>query len=211
MNTRMKREHAASREIGRRCIVLAGAAGLGLVALTSTGCVQRIALRDGMRANYPYQADETAEGQKGIDELQLYSSERILLRRRHRHGDKRVKGGKIVSRKGKQVEEVVVWAKTPGVVVDAGDNWLDVSFAEGTKIRFAVVEKRDQPGEAPQRTVYRLHHRLNHKGKPVVEFEDETWRPVDRSTAAILMVRREAHGSFRWQRTRLRGMRVGEG
>lgn len=190
----------------------AGAMGLCLAVVGASGCVQRIALRDGMRANYPYQREANApDAQKGIEELQLYSSERILLRRRHRHGDKRVKGGKIVSRKGKQVEEVVVWAKTPGVVVDAGEDWLDVSFAEGTKMRFSVVEKRDQPGEAPERTVYRLDHRFNQKGKPVVQFEDETWRPVDRSMAAILMVRREAHGSFRWRRTRLRGMRVGEG
>lgn len=186
------------------------------MGLSSTGCVQHIALRDGMRSNYPYapegQEPLTAEGkpQKGIDDLQLFTSDRIMLRRRHRHGDRRVKGGKIVTRKGKLVEEVVVWAKTPGVVVDAGDSWLDVSFAEGTQMRFTVVERRDPDSGDPERTVYRLDHEVDGKGRPWVAFEGHRWRPADRSTAATLMVRRKAHGSFRWRRTRLRGMRVGE-
>lgn len=186
-------------------MVAAGA--LSALAAGIGGCTHRIALRDGLREHHPFET--TAEDELGLGELQVFTSERIMLRRRLRSGEREVARGKIVSRKGKLVEELVVWSSTPGVIVDAGEDWLDVSFERGTAMRFVRVDRNRTDAE-PEDALYRLGYEVDVKGKPAVDFHGKRWRPVDRSTHAYLVIRREAHGRFKWRRTRLRGMRVGE-
>lgn len=78
-----------------------------------------------------------------LKNLQYYVSHTITLRRELEVGARQVTGNhKLVVIAGKNIEEVVVEAKTPGVCIAVGDSYLDVSFEQGTYLQFQPTRSR---------------------------------------------------------------------
>jgi hypothetical protein len=83
-------------------------------------------------------------GTSELKNLQFYVSDTITLRRELTSDSRSVSGShKLLLVSGKTIEEVVIPAKTPGVVVSVEDGALAVSFEPGSSLRFEAA------GEAP--------------------------------------------------------------
>ena len=80
-----------------------------------------------------------------LKNLQYYVSNAITLRREAESGGRQVTGNhKLVVVAGKQIEEVVIEARTPGICLQVGAHTLEVSFEQGTSIQFTPATSRYQ-------------------------------------------------------------------
>ncbi|MDC0748869.1 DNA-directed RNA polymerase [Polyangium mundeleinium] len=112
-------------------------ASLALVALSGlTGCASLVPFTHEIRTEHGLTDDE-------VKNLQFYSSHGITLRREVESGGRKITPGhKLLLISGKQIEEVVIPAKTPGVAVKVGPRALAVSFEPGTSLVFTVKGSR---------------------------------------------------------------------
>jgi hypothetical protein len=113
----------------RNAAPLAAAAAL---ALAATGCSSFVPFTYELRAQHHLTDDE-------VKNLQFYSSHQITLRREVDSEDRQITPGhklRLVS--GKQIEEVVIPAKTPGVAVRVSKRAISVSFVNGTSLDFTT-------------------------------------------------------------------------
>lgn len=110
---------------------------LAAVALSAlTGCSSLIPFTHEIRVEHGLTDDE-------VKNLQFYSSHGITLRREIESGGRKITPGhKLLLISGKQIEEVVIPAKTPGVAVKVGPRALAVSFEPGTSLVFQVKGSR---------------------------------------------------------------------
>ncbi len=112
-------------------------ASLALVALSAlTGCRSLVPFTHEVRTEHGLADDE-------VKNLQFYASHGITLRREIESGGRKVTPGhKLLLISGKQIEEVVIPAKTPGVAVKVGPRALAVSFEPGTSLVFTIKGSR---------------------------------------------------------------------
>ncbi|WP_272418154.1 DNA-directed RNA polymerase [Polyangium jinanense] len=112
-------------------------ASLATVALAGlTGCASLVPFTHEIRTEHGLTDDE-------VKNLQFYSSHGITLRREIESGGRKITPGhKLLLISGKQIEEVVIPAKTPGVAVKVGPRALAVSFEPGTSLVFTVKGSR---------------------------------------------------------------------
>jgi hypothetical protein len=85
--------------------------------------------------------------------LQYYNDEEIVLERQlDSKPTKERQYTRLVSRSGRSREEVVIPRQTPGVCVrvGVGRRWFDISWQDGTSLRFVAAEgggfRLEQPG-----------------------------------------------------------------
>src|SRR5688572_25799403 len=77
---------------------------------------------------------------KDLKNLQFYVSHTITLRRELESGGRQVTGNhKLLLVSGKTIEEVVIEANTPGIVVAIGNGVLSISFEQGSSMDFQVA------------------------------------------------------------------------
>ena len=101
-------------------------------AICATGCASFVPFTYEMRAQHRLTDDE-------VKNLQFYSSHQITLRREATSEDRQITPGhklRLVS--GKNIEEVVIPAKTPGVAVRISKRTISVSFVNGTSLDFVA-------------------------------------------------------------------------
>ncbi len=110
---------------------------LAAVALTVFGgCKSLVPFTHELRTEHGLTDDE-------IKNLQFYVSHDITLRREIESGGRKITPGhKLLLISGKQIEEVVIAAQTPGVAVKIGPRALAVSFQPGTALVFGVKSSR---------------------------------------------------------------------
>lgn len=110
---------------------------LAAVALTVFGgCKSLVPFTHELRTEHGLTDDE-------IKNLQFYVSHDITLRREIESGGRKITPGhKLLLISGKQIEEVVIPAQTPGVAVKIGPRGLAVSFQPGTAMVFGVKSSR---------------------------------------------------------------------
>lgn len=123
-------------------------------ALSSfAGCASYVPFTQELRDQHNLQTND-------LKNLQFYNSHDITLRREvQRAGGQVTPGHKLLVIAGKQVEEIVIDEHTPGVIVGVSDTALEVSFEEGSFMRFslrgpeplhdAVVSTRGRFAEPP--------------------------------------------------------------
>ncbi len=110
----------------------ASPAAFACALVFATGCASFQPFTQELRNEHRLTGDD-------LRNLQFYNSHTITLRRELARGDRQVTGGhKLLVIAGKQIEEVVIEAQTPGVLVGAGGTTLRVSFEEGTFLEFTV-------------------------------------------------------------------------
>ncbi len=104
------------------------------VALFSgaTGCASYVDFTQELRDQHNLKAAD-------LKNLQFYNSHPITLRREVERGGRQVTSGhKLLVIAGKQIEEVVIEEHTPGVVVGVADSQIEVSFEEGSSMKFSL-------------------------------------------------------------------------
>ena len=175
---------------------------LATLALVGSGCASRMTFSESMRSANALDRPGMRGAQ--LNDLQYFVSNRVLLRRKVKSGNGAVRRGKLMVRKGKLVEEVVVRRNTPGVVVDSGPGWIAVSFAKGTAF---VFEHEDDPTRGTETGVYRLRQR-HRDGHNLVEFGGTEYRVLGAGRWASLQVKRRVRERYSWRRNVLQGRRL---
>lgn len=185
--------------------------GLTLIS----GCAHRIWFTQPLRESYelgvlpPHgalTADTDTKPARTPAELQYFSSQRIVLEREVTSQDDSLARGRIRVRRGRFIERIVVRRGTPGIATAWGDNWVAISFEEGTALRFDLGDP-DQLGERGD--VYNLRNTTDAEGRAEAGFGEHRYQ-VKVGSAAQLKVRRDAKTKRRWKRKVLRGRRVGD-
>lgn len=171
---------------------------VGLLFL-GTGCTQRIyfsqSVRDGLEGG--------AGAADTEDALQYFAAHRIVLEREAKSRNERINGGRIVVRRGRFIEQVVIRRGTPGIATDWGDDWVSVSFEEGTSLVFTQAEA-NRYGTV----LYRLRTSEGPLGAPVVDFNKRGWVLASPGFDATLQLKRSAAGTRKKSRKVLHGRRL---
>lgn len=119
-----------------------------------------------------------------LKKIQFYLSRSITLRREFNKGSSEIVSGKIRMVDGKKVEEVVIAAGTPGVVMNMPKtNRLAVSFEDGGKERFLMFGPNPKVDD---KFVLLASSWSDGTGK--VTYENKTWYTTTQSAYASLMV-----------------------
>ncbi|HRI65663.1 MAG TPA: DNA-directed RNA polymerase [Polyangium sp.] len=110
---------------------------LSVLALSALGgCASYVPFTHELRTEHGLTDDE-------VKNLQFYVSHDVTLRREIESGGRKVTPGhKLLLISGKQIEEVVIAAKTPGVAVKVGPRAIAVSFQPGTALIFSLKGSR---------------------------------------------------------------------
>ncbi len=122
-------------------------------------------------------------GEAELRRLNYYVSDGVVLARLAGPEEMRIDHGRLMTRRA--VEEVVIKADTPGVVVGVGENWLDISFEEGSALRFGS----DPESRALWEGKYSLLGVRWEEGEGLVPFDGETYFIKEGSTAYLLVTR----------------------
>lgn len=80
-------------------------------------------------------------GPEELRQLNFYLAAPIKLRQQQHRDALQFQQGRLVSSTAKEIEEVLIKPGTPGVVLNVGEHWLDVSFAPGSFLRFGSSPK----------------------------------------------------------------------
>lgn len=196
------------------------------IALTATGCTHRVwftqPLREGLEAPSPGEPGGEAglgEPSRAPDDLQYFASERIVLERELRSRSEALTRGRVLVRRGRTIEQVIVRRGTPGVAVEWGPDWVAVSFEKGTSLVFELVDDADDApgidrppdsfaGERLPASYYRLRTEPGTSGEPTVSFEGRSFVAVHGAARARLQIERTAWTRYRKHRRVLEGVRV---
>lgn len=174
---------------------------LVVLALSTSGCTRRIyfsqSIRDGLQGGGDIEAAESEAS------LQYFSAHRIVLERNAKSRAESINGGRIFVRRGRLIEQVVVRRGTPGIATEWGEDWIAVSFEEGTSLLFERATS-----EASGSALYRLRQTESEQGTSEVRFNGLGWTLVSPHYNATLQVKRNAAGKRKKRRRVLGGRRL---
>ena len=191
-----------------------------VAALLLSGCASRVYFTQPLRERLEACAKGPAPCAPATEpvELQYFVSQRIVLVRQVSSRNEKVSGGRIVVRKGRLVEEVIVRRGTPGIATAWGPDWVDVSFEKGTSLRFVREDPKDHPeqdrppasffGVAPPDHVYKLATVPGKGTTSRIQFDGRRWEPADTTLGARLKVKRNGFTTHERRRRVLRGRRI---
>lgn len=169
------------------------------VLLLITGCANRIPFTQSLRTRYNL-ADSELRG------LQYYVSDTIVLHREVTSGLRKVSEGKLVTRSGRNIDEVIVSHSTPGVAEEVGESWLAISFEEGTRIYFGLKESR---GTGLQ-SKYWLKYSFQVPNRRMVSFDGIVYEAIGYSYLSHLLIDKESLAEIERRRRKLPGRRLPE-
>jgi hypothetical protein len=204
---------------------------LAFTMLMAAGCSHRVYFTQPIRERFElglHEAETEGEGDFGKDrtgyspeQLQYFTSERIVLEREATSRQDALTHGRILQRGGRYIERVIVRRGTPGVAVDWGPDWVDVSFESGTRLRFQLAEDARANAPGDERTVATFagegvpstSYRLQTVPDPVdttakVDFDGRLYEQAGATSQARLQVKRHAWTQSHRTRRVLRGRRV---
>jgi len=108
-----------------------------LTALLVTSCVSLSPFTEELYENSGWSDED-------LKQIQFYTSKEVIIYRKLKSTDTRISGGKIVSKDGRQVEEIIIKKRTPGVFEfrkDSTENFA-VSFdVDGRYLTFGPNPK----------------------------------------------------------------------
>lgn len=195
-------------------LVVCGAIGLFFLS----GCTRRVYFSESIRDGFELGAGgPSQDGNDTQGELQYFAGHRIVLQREITSRRQNITRGRIVQRRGRLLEQVIIRRGTPGVAVGWGEDWVAVSFEKGTQLVFERHDpaEADGPhppadilGTAPAQDVYHLRATPIEGGPPNVDFDAMPWELATPHRDATLQVKRNALGKKRRSRRILRGNRL---
>lgn len=126
---------------------------------------------------------ETGLDEQGLQQVQFYVSKDIVLQRDMGDSETEVVGGKIRMVNGRRVEEIVVLAGTPGVLMTMpGQDKLAVSF-EATSNDYLLFGASENEGGAYALMAKDWTHRVGQ-----IQYGGKVYRTTPESAGAILLV-----------------------
>ena len=97
---------------------------LPILLVLFSSCSQKLVpLTDSLRKDYTLNAEV-------VNIVQLYDSKEIVLTIDSSSGERSIKNGIIYDKKGKNISEVIIFEKTPGICIGVSGSSLLVSFDE---------------------------------------------------------------------------------
>jgi hypothetical protein len=112
--------------------------------ILTTGCSMRL-FDESVRQEHML---DLPEDDPKIRELQFFVSERIVMRREAKLKKAQVKSGRLLHRKKRYVEEIVIPAGTPCIAVVADERTIKVAFAGDVVLPFVRRVERCRVGGA---------------------------------------------------------------
>ncbi|MGH6635550.1 MAG: hypothetical protein ACRED0_05260 [Gammaproteobacteria bacterium] len=128
-------------------------------------------------------------GNEDLMQLQYYLAEPIVLYRSDVSGGSTVSDGKLITQGDSVVDEIVVDEGTPGVAVDAGDNWVVISFEQGAS---ALPFSSDEAHRAEWSGIYSLSGSAWSDGIGSVEYDGKIYSAIRDSGFAYLLIDKES-------------------
>ncbi len=148
------------------CIVLAGCAS------------NRVPVSDYLRQQFALQETQ-------LQKLQVYVSENIVLERVTDTSGADIEAGELKVF-GEKIEQVIISKKTPGIILEATDAWVKVSFSEGTWLYFGSIAT---DGNDPWGGKYALFAEKWSGGVGYLNFNGYEYRAIKSSSKAVLEIR----------------------
>ena len=119
-----------------------------------------------------------------LKQIQFYLSKDIVLYRKVSKGESTIHGGKIKIKKGQKIEEIIIEAGTPGVVLfSPKKDRLAVSFESNGENKFLIFGPNPKAGK---RYVLLAKDWKKHKGK--ISYDDKVYFTDSESAYASLLV-----------------------
>lgn len=122
-----------------------------------------------------------------VSSLQFYTSHRIILQRELAGADQFVEGGRLVTRDGRYIDQVLIERGTPGVATQVSPNAITIDFGQGSPLRFGTP-----PGPIPSNPAHRAYRLMgfgwegNNTGR--VYYDNTVYRLVGPSHVAALLI-----------------------
>lgn len=119
-----------------------------------------------------------------LKSIQFYNSNTIILHRELNSNETGIEAGKIKMIDGKEVEEIIIQSKTPGIVSALPQNKIAISFEldDSHFLVFGVDEKRNN------RYYLRLKEKYDSKTGAKVTYNDKVYQISNGSLNSFLMV-----------------------
>jgi len=121
--------------------------------------------------------------------LQYYLAEPIVLYRSDVSGGSTIADGKLITQGDSVVDEIVVKEGTPGVAVDAGENWVVISFEQGASV---LPFSSDEAHRAEWSGIYSLSGSAWNNGIGTVEYDGKIYSAIRDSGFAYLLIDKES-------------------
>jgi hypothetical protein len=164
------------------------------------GCAtNRVPVSDYLRQQYTL---EEARLQK----LQVYVSENIVLERVTDTSGADIEAGEL-NVFGEKIEQIIISKKTPGIILEATDAWVKVSFSEGTWLYFGSVAT--EGGDDPWGGKYALFAEKWSGGIGYLKFNGFEYRAVKKSSQAVLEIRQKDLKKTVVEKNKLPGVQLG--
>lgn len=144
--------------------------------------------------------------------LQFYTSHRIILQRELAGADQYVQGGRLVTRDGRYLDQVVIERGTPGVATHIDGQSITIDFGQGSPLKFGLPPTLHRSWSNPLHRSYRLlawGWQGNNTAK--VHFDNKVYRAVGPSAAAALLIDQDELRQVSTQRRVLPGKSLFEG
>ncbi len=126
-----------------------------------------------------------------LTQVQFYNSEEIVLARQISKEEIKVAEGKVRIENGKNIEEIIIPANTPGICEIHNEKTLKVSFdaGDGKTIPFLVERRGDMVMEGSYFKVGAKEWTRTHRGRKVgkVDYEGKVYNLVRGSDARLMI------------------------
>lgn len=172
---------------------------LSLISLfIFTSCAsKRVPVSDYLRQQYALQSAD-------LQALQVYLSAPIVLERTVDSTGSEVAAGEL-NVFGEKIEQIIISTKTPGVVLEATDQWAKVSFSEGTSLYFGSF---GSTANDPWAGKYALYAQKWSAGVGYLEFNGQQYRAIKTSGQAVLEIRQNDLKNSVVTKTKLDGVKL---
>lgn len=168
---------------------------LVLVGLLLTSC----------SPNTPFTHDLlTKLDEAGLDatRVQYYNSDEIILRHLDPSENLDIEDGKVVTKRNRNFDEIVVREETPGKCITLDDNQLDIAFESGRYLEF--VRERPSDPTSP----YLLKVMKTGKGFNKVAYDEKEFYILPEGEFARLMISKKLFNKIKKEKRYARGIKV---
>lgn len=121
--------------------------------------------------------------------LQYYLAEPIVLYRSDVSGGSTITDGKLITQGDSTVDEIVVEEGTPGIAIDAGEDWVAISFEESASV---LPFSSDEAHRAEWSGFYSLSGSDWNSGIGAVEYDGKIYSAIRDSGFAYLLIDKES-------------------
>jgi len=158
-------------------------------------------------ANLEYFTEDLKENQgwseTQLRQIQFYNSEKIVLRRQKITGDTRIEDGDINFKSGKNLEEIIIKRRTPGLLVKMPkSNQFYISF-DSDDGKYLVFSPHPKKGN---RYLVQAKEWKNKNGK--VQYGGDTYFITSESSFASLLVDIKKYSNIDKNKSRAKGRKI---